>query len=74
MGTRWSYHYRTNNIKYIHTQYSLAIPGLDIIDPTAVRADLDAAINGARAPMGALSQVLATEVWLRRLETYTGDA
>lgn len=50
------------------------LAGLDIIDPTAVRADLDAAINGARAPMGALSQVLATEVWLRRLETYTGDA
>lgn len=47
---------------------------LDVIDPTAVRADLDAAISGARAPMGALSQVLATEVWLRRLETYTGDA
>ncbi|WP_433701335.1 albusnodin/ikarugamycin family macrolactam cyclase [Nocardiopsis sp. CA-288880] len=47
---------------------------LDIIDAAAVRADLDAAISGARAPMGALSQVLATEVWLRQLETYTGEA
>lgn len=47
---------------------------LGVIEPSAVRADLDTAISGARAPMGALSQVLATEVWLRALETNTGDA
>lgn len=46
---------------------------LGIIDPAAVRTDLEAAISGARAPMGALSQVVATEVWLRQLETYAGD-
>lgn len=46
---------------------------LGVIEPAAVRADLEAAISGARAPMGALSQLLATEVWLRALETNTGD-
>lgn len=42
--------------------------GLGALDTTPVLAALDRAVDGRTAPLGALAQVITTEMWLRSLE------
>jgi asparagine synthase (glutamine-hydrolysing) len=46
---------------------------LDLLAADGPRAALEAAVAGRRAPLAALSSVIATEVWLRRLPELSAD-